>query len=754
MQSSAVNNSNLNENKQQNEVLANAVKKMANPSDFTPQLLLDMQILNENKICIVKKDGTHEKFNIQKIINAISKSAERMLIKFNETQLRQICNIVKEQILLLNKNDIDIKEIHFIVETALDAVSPKVAQSYRNYRNYKTEFVHMLDKVYRESQKIMYIGDKENSNADSALVSTKRSLIFNQLNKELYKQFFLNIDELQAIRDGYIYIHDMSARRDTMNCCLFNVGEVLKGGFEMGNLWYNEPKSLDVAFDVIGDIVMAAASQQYGGFTVPEVDKLLAPYAEKTFERQLERYTCMGLSLEKAREEAVKDVQNDFEQGFQGWEYKFNTVASSRGDYPFITMTMGLGTGEFEKMASITMLRIREKGQGKKNNKKPVLFPKVVFLYDEELHGEGKPLYDVYKAGVECSKRAMYPDWLSLTGEGYVASIYKKYKKVISPMGCRAFLSPWFERGGMKPADENDEPVFVGRFNIGAVSLHLPMILAKARKESKDFYEVLDYYMELIRKIHIRTYDYLGEMRASVNPLAYCEGGFYGGHLKPHDKIKPILKSATASFGITALNELQELYNGKSLVEDGQFALEVMEYINKKINEYKEEDGNLYAIYGTPAERLCGLQVEQFRNKYGIQEKVSDRGYVSNSFHCHVTEHVTPIQKQDLEKRFWDLFNGGKIQYVKYPISYNTEAIETLIHRAMDKGFYEGVNLSLAYCDDCGHQELSMDVCPKCGSKNLTKIDRMNGYLSYSRVNGDTRLNEAKMEEIKDRVSM
>ena len=754
MQSFAKNNSNLNENKQQNEVLANAVKKMANPSDFTPQLLLDMQILNENKICIVKKDGTHEKFNIQKIINAISKSAERMLIKFNENQLRQICNIVKEQILLLNKNDIDIKEIHFIVETALDAVSPKVAQSYRNYRNYKTEFVHMLDKVYRESQKIMYIGDKENSNADSALVSTKRSLIFNQLNKELYKQFFLNVDELQAIRDGYIYIHDMSARRDTMNCCLFNVAEVLKGGFEMGNLWYNEPKSLDVAFDVIGDIVMAAASQQYGGFTVPEVDKLLAPYAQRTFDRQLERYTCMGLSLEKAREEAVKDVQNDFEQGFQGWEYKFNTVASSRGDYPFITMTMGLGLGEFEKMASMTMLRIREKGQGKKNNKKPVLFPKVVFLYDEELHGEGKPLYDVYKAGVECSKRAMYPDWLSLTGEGYVASIYKKYKKVISPMGCRAFLSPWFERGGMKPADENDEPVFVGRFNIGAVSLHLPMILAKARKESKDFYEVLDYYMELIRKIHIRTYEYLGEMRASVNPLAYCEGGFYGGHLKPHDKIKPILKSATASFGITALNELQELYNGKSLVEDGQFAIEVMEYINKKINEYKEEDGNLYAIYGTPAERLCGLQVEQFRNKYGIQEKVSDRGYVSNSFHCHVTEHVTPIQKQDLEKRFWDLFNGGKIQYVKYPISYNTEAIETLIHRAMDKGFYEGVNLSLAYCDDCGHQELSMDVCPKCGSKNLTKIDRMNGYLSYSRVNGDTRLNEAKMEEIKDRVSM
>ena len=321
-------------------------------------------------------------------------------------------------------------------------------------------------------------------------------------------------------------------------------------------------------------------------------------------------------------------------------------------------------------------------------------------------------------------------------------------------MGCRAFLSPWYERGGMHPADENDTPVFVGRFNIGAVSLHLPMILAKSRAENRDFYEVLDYYLEMIRHLHIRTYEYLGEMRASTNPLAYCEGGFYKGNLQPHEKIKPLLEAATASFGITALNELQELYNGKSIREDGQFALEVLEYINQKIAQYKEEDGHLYAIYGTPAESLCGLQIEQFRKKYGIVEDVSDRPYVSNSFHCHVTEQMTPIEKQDCEGRFWELCNGGKIQYVRYPIGYNKEAIRTLIRRAMELGYYEGVNLSLAYCDDCGHQELEMDVCPKCGSKNLTKIDRMNGYLSYSRVHGDTRLNKAKMAEIAERVSM
>ena len=703
---------------------------------------------------VIKKDNTHEAWNVQKVVVAVNKSAYRAMVKFTQEELDFICSFVEEKARSLGREGIPIAEMHNIVEAALEQVKPEVAKSYRDYRNYKQDFVKMLDEVYKKSQSIMYIGDKENSNSDSALVSTKRSLIYNQLNKELYQKFFMTTEELQACRDGYIYIHDMSARRDTMNCCLFNVKDVLTGGFEMGNLWYNEPKTLEVAFDVIGDIVLSAASQQYGGFTVPSVDLLLEPFAEKSYEKYYRRYIDMGLTARIADREAMKDIQKDFDQGFQGWEYKFNTVASSRGDYPFITMTFGTGTGKFAKIASITMLNVRRKGQGKKNCKKPVLFPKLVFLYDENLHGAGKELEDVFEAGILCSSKTMYPDWLSLTGEGYVSEIYQKYGAIISPMGCRAFLSPWFERGGMEPADAEDKPVFVGRFNIGAVSLHLPMIYAKAKQESRPFFEVLDYYLELIRQLHIRTYAYLGEMRASTNPLAYCEGGFYGGHLKFHEKIKPLLKTATASFGITALNELQELYNGKSLVEDGQFAIDTRQHINDKIAEYKKADGNLYAIYGTPAESLCGLQITQFRKKYGVIEHVSDRPYVSNSFHCHVTEDITPIEKQDLEKRFWDLSNGGKIQYVKYPIDYNLDAIRTLVRRAMKLGFYEGVNLSLAYCDDCGHQELEMDVCPKCGSKNLTKIERMNGYLSYSRVKGDTRLNDAKMAEIAERKSM
>lgn len=716
---------------------------------------------------VIKNDGTLEEYNMQKIINACNKAAKRAMVELTNDDYVSICDAVWDILVENDLEDTKVYDMHNIVESVLEEQFPKVAKSYKEYRNYKKDFVHMMDKVYAESQTIRYIGDKSNANTDSALVATKRSLIYNSLSSELYKKFFLTKAELQASKDGYIYIHDRSARLDTFNCCLFRVGEVMKDGFEMGNVWYNEPNSLDTAFDVMGDIILSTAAQQYGGFTVPEVDKILALYAQKSYTKYREEYINIYDSLVENIDEswkkvlsnqyALQKVQRDFEQGWQGIEYKLNTVGSSRGDYPFVTMTIGLATDVFGKMAAITLLNVHKEGQGKKGFKKPVLFPKIVFLYDEKLHGDGSAQYingDVFNAGIECSSKTMYPDWLSLTGDGYIPEMYKKYGRVVSPMGCRAFLSPWYERGGVEPVDENDKPVFEGRFNLGVVSLNLPMILAKSRKESTGFYDELNYYLEMIRKLHQRTYDYIGELRASVNPVAFCEGGLYGGYLKPEDKIKPLLPPMTMSYGITALNELQRLYNGKSIREDGQFALEVMNYINDYLAKIKKEDNILYAIYGTPAESLCGLQVEQFRKLYGIVENVSDRTYVSNSFHCHVSEDMNPIEKQDKEGRFWNLFNGGKIQYVRYNLGYNIEAIKTLVLRAMKKGFYEGVNLAMCYCEYCGYQQVEMDICPKCGSTLITKIDRMNGYLGFTRVHGDTRYNQAKNDEIKDRVSM
>ena len=728
---------------------------------------------------VIKKDGTLADYNEQKIINACNLAANRALVTLTEEDFAQICNRVLEVIDEENYYEDDyqeeiipVEDMHVIVEKVLIELFHPVGESYRQYRNYKQDFVKMLDEVYTKEQEQRYVGDVSNANTDSTMVSTQRSLSYGLLSKELYKHFFLTKEELQASNDGYIYIHDMKDRRDAINCCLFNMTNVLNGGFEMGNLWYNEPSTLDTAFDVIGDITFGASAQQYGGFTIPRVDAILAPYAEKSYKKYEKEYQedakelleALHISfIEKlfqpiinrlADKKATKKVRREFEQGFQGWEYKFNTVGSSRGDYPFIAISFGIGTSKWETMASATALQVRMNGQGKKGFKRPVLFPKLTFLYDEDLHGEGKEMEWLFDLACKCSSKTMYPDFLSLSGEGYIPSMYKKYGKVVSLMGCRASLSPWYERGGMNLADDNDVPVFEGRFNLGAISLHLPMILAKSRQESKDFYEVLDYYLELIRNLHKRTYAFLGEKKASTNPLGFTQGGFYGGTLNPEDKIKSILPPMTMSFGITALNELQVLYNGKSLVEDGEFALEVMRYINDYAEKIKKEDNILYAIYGTPAESLCGLQIEQFRKKYGIIEGVSDRAYVSNSFHCGVWEDITPIQKQDLEERFWNLLNGGKIQYCRYPIDYNFDAQKTLIRRAMKKGFYEGCNLALSYCEDCGYEQLEMDVCPKCGSENVTQIDRMNGYIGYTKIHGKTRYNSAKVLEIKERKSM
>ena len=397
---------------------------------------------------IIKKDGTIVEYDEQKIINACSKSASRSLDNLTEVDYSNICKHVWETIEEEDFEDglITTEEMHSIVERTLLDMFPNTGECYRQYRNYKLDFVHMMDEVYEKSQGIRYIGDVSNANTDSTMISTQRSLIYGQLNKELYKKFFLNQEERQACADGYIYVHDMKDRLDGINCCLVDISNILDGGFEMGNVWYNEPKSLDVAFDVISDITMSMASQQYGGFTLPRIDTVLKKYAQMSYDFYLEEY----LKLQHIKEEddglhyqamkyAMGKVYRDFEQGWQSWEYCFNTVGSSRGDYPFIACSFGIDMDEFAKMCSEVALRVRIGGQGKKGFKKPVLFPKLTFLYDENLHGENKPMEDLFNVAVECSSNCMYPDFLSLTGDGYIPSMYKKYGQVISLMGkCKS----------------------------------------------------------------------------------------------------------------------------------------------------------------------------------------------------------------------------------------------------------------------------------------------------------------------------
>ena len=714
---------------------------------------------------IIKKNGEEQSFNAEKIRKAIRKSANRVCVSLTDKDERKVVDSVKKQ-LQFQTTAVTVDTVHNMVEVALDSVNSDVAKSYREFRDNKSQFASMLDKVYSKKLSLNFIGDRSNANSDSALVTTQKAIVYNELNSELYKKFFLTQKEERAVSDGYLYIHDRGSRLDTINCCIYDMKNLIKGGFFMGNLDYQEPKSLDVAFDLIGDVTLNAASSQYGGFTIPEVDKLFAPYAEKSYKMYYDEYmnilkdACYNFDADmcekRADEYAMKKVARDFEQGFQSWEMKFYSVASSRGDYPFTAITFGLGTGKFETMCSSIAMKVRKEGQGKPNFKHPVLFPKINMFYDEELHGPGKKLEWLFDEAIDCSSKAMYPDFISCTGDGYFGDMYRKYKTPISLMGCRAALSPWYAKGGMTPLDDTDYPIFEGRFNMGAISLHFPMIVAKAKKEDKDFYEVLDYYLEMVREIHKRTFEYLSHKKAGINPLGFCQGGFLNGNKDPEEELgEDFLRPMTISFGITALNEASILAIGKTLVEDNSWAIDVLKHINEYVDRIKKEDNILYAIYSTPAESLCHLQVQQFRKKYGIVKNVSDHEYMSNSFHCCVREDITPIQKQDIEYPMYHLSPGGRIQYVKYSLPYNLKAIKDLVRRAMKMGFYEGINFDLDFCEDCNHHFTGeVDVCEKCGSTNITKIRRMNGYLSYSKVRGKTMYADHKLKEFKERKSM
>lgn len=270
-----------------------------------------------------------------------------------------------------------------------------------------------------------------------------------------------------------------------------------------------------------------------------------------------------------------------------------------------------------------------------------------------------------------------------------------------------------------------------------------------------NFYETLDYYLEMIRKLHISRFEYVGRAKASSNPLMFTQGGAYGGYLKPEDKIAPLLKSATISFGITALHELNLIATGKSLAENNEFPMEVMTHIEAMVEKFKKEDGILYAIYNTPAESLCGVQVKQFREKYGIIPGVSDKEYFTNSNHLWVGETITPTEKQDKEIDLFSKSTGGHIGYIRVPNPGNLDALKAIVKRGLNMGFYQGVNFNACTCLDCGHQGVDFgDYCPVCSSQNLDECNRITGYLGYRKKGGDTTINDAMLANMRDRRSM
>ena len=717
---------------------------------------------------VIKKDNTTEEFIDEKIIDAVKKAAFRCDTVIDEDGLRRIATEVRAR--LGDRTDVTVAELHELVIAVLSFLQYKqVAEAYAEYRYYKTTYARTFEQLRQDADDVLRLGDRENANYDSSLVSTKGSLIKGYLTKSLYKQFYLSGKEKALIERGDIYIHDL---RDMIlgciNCCLFDIGHVLKDGFEMSNVQYSEPKTVLSALQVIGDITLVATAQQFGGFTLPELDKVLLPYVMKSLAAARHKYADLGLDADTIARVTARDVERELEQGFQSLELKLNTVPCSRGDFAFTTITFGQwDPAKFSeeerhwlmKISSI-MLQVRRNGHGKDG--KPVVFPKLVYLYDEKQIAEDKASSELLDEAVKTSAQCMYPDYLSLSSEnGSVSEIFQKYGAITSPMGCRAFLSLW--------QNEKGEAVTIGRCNIGAVSLNLPIILKLAQLRHPDswrtaFWRILDERLEFIRAFFKKRYDIIRNQKCSSNPLAFTQGGFYEGTKSPDDRVGDLVRYMTASFGITALDEATYLWSGQRLVEEGgDFSASVLRHLKEKLQTFKEEDGYLYAIYGTPAESLCATQARQY-DRFCADEGVDNvfrhtehysPEYFTNSFHVNVTEDITPFEKQDREFIDFHLCEGGHIQYVRLDNPENFAAVKAVIARGMKKGFYQGVNFDSAYCGDCGqHSTNVLFKCPHCGSENLSVISRVCGYLGYSNVNGMSRMNDGKMAEIRNRRSM
>lgn len=389
------------------------------------------------KLIVIKKDGTKEAWNWDKIKIAVSKASERANypLELDGEDFERIKDRIIDYFAddLVGKNfgsskEITTNELHYVVLGALD-IFKQVKDAYKEYRDYKNTYAKAFETIKNDADTVLFLGDKENANFDSSLISTKGSLIKGYLTKELYKQFYLSVEEKDAIKHGFIYIHDL---RDmifgSINCCLFDIGKVLKGGFEMSNVTYTEPTSVLSALQVIGDVTLVATAQQFGGFTLAEIDKVLLPYCKKTLAKNNNNWLVLTRELE---------------QGFQSLELKLNTVPCSRGDFAFTTLTFGewsLDLPEDDQRILYEIIRcllsVRLKGHGGR----PVVFPKLVYLYAKEQHNKKgfKTLWHdlAFSNACACSSKCMYPDYLSIDSDyGFVSKLYKEHGVITSPMG-------------------------------------------------------------------------------------------------------------------------------------------------------------------------------------------------------------------------------------------------------------------------------------------------------------------------------
>ena len=682
---------------------------------------------------VMKKDGHIEVFDTKKIQEAILASARKILSNEEEYDMQQKALIIANEVArFLNSTEdenavIMTSKIHNVVLEILSKEWEVVGASYGMYRNYRKQMAKTFLKSYEESETVLHDGDKENANKDSDLNSTKQALIANNNMRGYMETFEMDKDWIEAHKQGWIHIHDLAERYlRQQNCCLFNMAGLLDGGFQLNGTVYAEPKHFDSAINVVGDVTLFASAQQYGGFTIPEIDTVLAKYAEKSYQLNLKFILdkfgdIANEDIMETLEQAAYDMTvRELEQGFQGFETKLNTISNSLGQIPFVTITFGLDTTQWGREISKAILNVRIKGIGE--NKSTAVFPKLSFLHRKEINGSPEsPNYDIKQLGIQCSRLRLYPDWLSLDS-GNLAEVYERSNQVVSGMGCRAYLSPFW--------DEQGNEIYTGRSNIGAVTLNLPKIGLESKGDWNKFFDLIDKYSDIVFAIHEDYYTKISKTKGSSNPLYFCEGGAWT-KVGYDEEVGKIYEASTASLGYIGIYETLKAMDVPK-EEYLKYGTKIVAYLKKLTEKATINYNHLYALYSTPAESLCYRFQKINRKDYGVIEDVTDREYITNSFHVPVWEDVSVPEKIAFEAPFHKLATGGRISYNEFVYGVDNSVLEQAINFAMEKGMYYGVNVVAGTCNQCGYSGDFHDNCPKCGTHDITVVTRVCGLTIKS----------------------
>ena len=703
---------------------------------------------------VIKRDGHTVTYDRSKIITAIKKANAEVEPgeKVTDEKIEEIVQGIESK----NRPRMLVEDIQDIIEQKLMADGKFVlAKTYIIYR-YTRELVRkanttddsILSLIKNRNKDVM----EENSNKNATVASTQRDLIAGEVSKDLTRRVLLPEKISKAHDEGVLHFHDADYfLQPIFNCCLINIGDMLDNGTVMNGKLIESPKSFQVACTVMTQIISSVASSQYGGQSVDI--RHLGKYLRKSYNKYKNKLVEeFGDKIDDAiLEQMAQDrLQDELRSGVQTIQYQINTLMTTNGQSPFVTLFLNLDPNDeyIEENAIIVEEILRQRLEGIKNEKGVYVtpaFPKLIYVLDEHNCLKGGKYDYITKLAVKCSAKRLYPDYISAKKmrENYEGNVF-------SCMGCRSFLSPW--------KDENGNYKWEGRFNQGVVSLNLPQIGILAKGNEEKFWSMLDERLDLCYEALMCRHNALLGVTSDVSPVHWQYGAI--ARLKKGEKIDPLLKDgySTISLGYIGLYEVTKLMTGKSHPEpEGEeFALRVMNRLRKACDTWKEETGLGFGLYGTPAESLCYRFARIDQERFGTIEDVTDKGYYTNSYHVDVREKIDAFSKFRFESQFQTISSGGAISYVEIPnMRHNLEALEEIVRFIYDNIQYAEFNTKSDYCHVCDYDgEIMINddnewECPQCGNKDHSKMNvtrRTCGYL------GENFWNVGKTKEIKARV--